>query len=103
MENSQRAAMTRARSWRSLPIVWHLRLSSGLQRGMLIAGLVLVGVFLLAAALAPLIAPYSYNQLSGPGGASPGMRPRPPSSSGGPRWAATTSSPGWSGALGPPC
>ncbi len=71
MENSQRAAMTRARSWRSLPIVWHLRLSSGLQRGMLIAGLVLVGVFLLAAALAPLIAPYSYNQLSGPGGAFP--------------------------------
>ena len=46
-----------------LPIVAPLRQSVGLQRGMLVAGLVLTGVFVLVAILAPLIAPYGFAQL----------------------------------------
>jgi peptide/nickel transport system permease protein len=60
------------RSWRRLPVVHQLRQSVGLQRGMLVAGLVLTGVFVLAAVFAPLIAPYGYGQLrdaAGPFGA----------------------------------
>ncbi|GAA4057516.1 ABC transporter permease [Agromyces indicus] len=45
-----------------LPVVRQVRQSVGLQRGMLVAGLVMVGVFLLTAALAPLLAPYGYAQ-----------------------------------------
>ncbi|MFT4220959.1 MAG: ABC transporter permease [Microbacterium sp.] len=51
-----------------LPIVHQLRQSVGLQRGMLIVGLVLTALFLLSAVLAPWIAPYGYNQLRGPDG-----------------------------------
>lgn len=51
-----------------LPVIRQLRQSVGLQRGMLVAGLVLTGLFLLCALLAPLIAPYAYNQLKGPDG-----------------------------------
>ncbi|GAB3597378.1 ABC transporter permease [Microbacterium tumbae] len=46
-----------------LPVVHQLRQSVGLQRGMLVAGLVLTGMFLLTALLAPWIAPYGFNQL----------------------------------------
>ncbi|MCJ1685478.1 ABC transporter permease [Rathayibacter sp. VKM Ac-2927] len=46
-----------------LPVVHQLRQSVGLQRGMLVTGLVITGAFLLVAALAPLIAPYGYSQL----------------------------------------
>jgi peptide/nickel transport system permease protein len=49
--------------WHRLPIVRQLRSSVGLQRAMLVAGLVLTGVFILAAIFAPLIAPYSWAQL----------------------------------------
>lgn len=63
--------------WKKLPIVWQLRRSVGLQRGMLIAGLVICAAFILMAVLAPLIAPYSFNQLSGPDGSFP--RQAPPS------------------------
>ena len=49
--------------WRKLPVVHQLRQSVGLQRGMLIVGLVITGFFLLVALLAPIIAPYSYNEL----------------------------------------
>lgn len=49
--------------WARLPVVAQLRQSVGLQRGMLIGGLVLTGVFLLTAAFAPLLAPYGYAQL----------------------------------------
>lgn len=48
---------------RRLPVVHQLRQSVGLQRGMLVAGLVITGVFLLIAALAPVLAPYGYAQL----------------------------------------
>src|SRR5947209_366488 len=58
------------RSWRwgRLPVVHQLRQSVGLQRGMLVAGLVLTGIFVLAAIFAPLLAPYGYGQLRDAGG-----------------------------------
>lgn len=54
-----------------LPIVSHLRISVGLQRGMLIVGTVLTGLFVLAAIFAPLIAPYGFSQLSNAAGEFP--------------------------------
>ncbi len=51
-----------------LPIVQQLRQSVGVQRGMLIAGLVITGIFLLTAALAPLIAPYGFAESRNAGG-----------------------------------
>ena len=45
-----------------LPIISQLNKSVGLQRGMLVAGIVLTAIFLLTAALAPLIAPYGASQ-----------------------------------------
>src|SRR5918912_1854016 len=75
----------RRRSWRRLPVVHQLRQSVGLQRGMLVAGLVLMGVFVVAAIFAPLLAPYEYGQLrdaDGPFGAQ-----QPPSSE---HWLGTT-------------
>jgi peptide/nickel transport system permease protein len=65
-------AEVRPPRWTRLPIVAQLRQAVGLQRGMLIAGLVLSGVFVLTALLAPVLAPYGYAQLrdaSGPFGA----------------------------------
>lgn len=59
---------TRERGWRALPIIRDLRTSVGLQHGMLVAGLVLVVIFVLLAAFAPWLAPYSFNALSGPDG-----------------------------------
>jgi peptide/nickel transport system permease protein len=62
----------RRRTWRQLPVVSQLRQSVGLQRGMLVAGLVLMGVFVFTAVFAPLLAPYEYGQLrdaDGPFGA----------------------------------
>jgi peptide/nickel transport system permease protein len=50
-----------------LPLVNQLRQSVGLQRGMLVAGLIIVAVFLLAAIFAPLLAPYGFAQLSADG------------------------------------
>ncbi|MGD8167391.1 ABC transporter permease [Herbiconiux sp. P16] len=55
-----------------LPVLKQLRQSVGLQRGMLVAGLVLTAIFILVAIFAPLIAPYGFAQLrdaSGPFGA----------------------------------
>lgn len=60
--------MAKRRVLDRLPLVHQLRQSIGLQRGMLVAGLVLTAIFLLCALLAPWIAPYSYSQLSGPDG-----------------------------------
>jgi peptide/nickel transport system permease protein len=54
--------------WRKLPVIHQLRQSIGLQRGMLVVGLVITGFFLLIAALAPIISPYRYNELRGPDG-----------------------------------
>ncbi|WP_062304865.1 ABC transporter permease [Demequina subtropica] len=56
--------MTTSRLLGRLPVVHQLRQAVGLQRGMLVAGLVLTGVFLVLAVLAPVLAPYGYSQLS---------------------------------------
>jgi peptide/nickel transport system permease protein len=73
------------RGWRRLPVVHQLRQSVGLQRGMLVAGLVLTGVFLLVALCAPLLAPYGYDQLRDADGAFGAQQP--PS---GDHWLGTT-------------
>lgn len=46
-----------------LPIVRQLKQSVGLQRGMLVSGLIITGIFILVAIFAPFLAPYGYNQL----------------------------------------
>jgi peptide/nickel transport system permease protein len=53
---------TKPTLWQRLPLVSHLRQSIGLQRGMLIAGIVITAVIVLAAVFAPLIAPYGFAQ-----------------------------------------
>lgn len=58
------AAPVRKRLVDRLPVISHLRQSVGLQRGMLITGLVITVGFILIAALAPVIAPYSWAQQS---------------------------------------
>ncbi|KQW05536.1 peptide ABC transporter permease [Leifsonia sp. Root4] len=50
--------------WGRLPVVHQLRQSVGLQRGMLVTGLVICGVFIVFAIFAPFIAPYGFAQLS---------------------------------------
>ncbi|HEX4401130.1 MAG TPA: ABC transporter permease [Galbitalea sp.] len=62
------ASSKRRRFVRNLPVIRSLRQSVGLQRGMLVTGLVITGIFILTAIFAPLIAPYSYSQLEGPHG-----------------------------------
>ncbi|GAB4099839.1 ABC transporter permease [Sinomonas halotolerans] len=54
-----------------LPVLSHVRRSAGLQRGMLVAGLVLTGAFVLTAVLAPVIAPYGYAQIADSSGNFP--------------------------------
>lgn len=51
-------------SWKRLPVVHQFRQSIGLQRGMLVTGLVITGFFIVMAIFAPLIAPFGFNQLS---------------------------------------
>src|SRR3954469_15405342 len=75
----------RLNGWRRLPVVRQLGQSVGLQRGMLVAGLVLSAGFLLTAIFAPLLAPYEYNQLRDPSG--PFGAQQPPSSQ---HWVGTT-------------
>ncbi len=58
----------KSRWWTRLPVLRQLRQSVGLQRGMLVAGLIITAVFVLVALFAPLIAPYGYNQLRGDDG-----------------------------------
>lgn len=56
------------RFWHSWPLLKQLRQSVGWQRGMLIAGIVLVMLFVITAVLAPVLAPYSYSALKGEDG-----------------------------------
>lgn len=73
------AAVQRRRSiWSRLPIVHQVRQSVGVQRGMLVAGLIITVVFLLVAVFAPLIAPYGFAQLHGADGRDFGSQ-QPPS------------------------
>lgn len=53
----------RKKRWtEKVPVISHLRQSVGLQRGMLVVGLVITAVFILVAVFAPLLAPYSWAQ-----------------------------------------
>ena len=61
-----------------LPVVHQLRQSMGLQRGMLVAGLVLTGIFLVLAIFAPWISPYGFSQLRGPDGLFGAQQPPSP-------------------------
>jgi peptide/nickel transport system permease protein len=69
------AETRRRRGWRELPVIRQLHQSVGLQRGMLVAGLVLSAIFLLTAIFAPLLAPYEFNQLRDPSGAFGAQQP----------------------------
>lgn len=68
-------ANPRAPFFRRLPVVSHFNKSVGLQRGMLVIGLILTGIFLLTALVAPLIAPYGFAQLSDADGSFPTQQP----------------------------
>lgn len=57
-----------------LPVISHFKKSIGLQRGMLVTGLVLTIFFLLTTVLAPVIAPYGYSQLSDASGTFPAQQ-----------------------------
>lgn len=69
---------TKRRILSRLPIIHQLRQSVGVQRGMLLAGLVITIVFALTAIFAPLIAPYGFAQLHGANGQDFGSQ-QPPS------------------------
>ena len=58
-----------------IPVVHQLRQSVGLQRGMLVAGLVLTAFFIFIAIFAPLIAPYGFAQLRADGQAFGSQQP----------------------------
>jgi len=60
--------------YRRLPVISHFNKSVGLQRGMLVAGLVLTAVFLLTALFAPLIAPFGFSQISDADGGFPAQQ-----------------------------
>ena len=68
---TQPVGVTHEPRWRRLPIIWHLFHSTGLQRGMLVAGLLISAVFVIVALFAPLIAPYGFSQLSDADGSFP--------------------------------
>jgi peptide/nickel transport system permease protein len=57
----------RRRTWRDLPVVHQLRQSVGVQRAMLVIGLVVTALFVLVAVLAPVLAPYSWAQIQSRG------------------------------------
>lgn len=54
-----------------LPVSSHIRQSVGLQRTMLLIGVVLCTFFVLAAVFAPVLAPYGYSQISDDAGSFP--------------------------------
>ncbi|MBL0886325.1 ABC transporter permease [Myceligenerans indicum] len=72
--------------FRRLPVVHQLRQSMGLQRGMLVAGLVLCAVFVVTAVFAPVLAPFTGSQLRTGDGTSFGAQ-QPPSAE---HWLGTT-------------
>ena len=74
-ESAAVAATARAPWYLRLPVLSHLRRSVGLQRGMLVAGVVLVGLLLLTALLAPLLAPYGFADTAADGEAFGTQRP----------------------------
>ena len=69
------AAPPRRSIWSRLPIVHQLRQSVGLQRGMLVAGLVITILFVLTALVASVLAPYGFSQLRDADGAFGAQQP----------------------------
>ncbi|BCT76803.1 peptide ABC transporter permease [Sinomonas cyclohexanicum] len=61
--------------WTKIPVLAQVRMSAGVQRTMLIAGLTLTGIFVVFAIFAPLIAPYGYSQLADASGNFPAQDP----------------------------
>lgn len=79
MTNAFAAAKDQRAPWyQRLPIVAQLRRSVGLQRGMLITGIIICAAFLIAAVFAPFIAPFGFSELANSHGNFP--RQAPPSS-----------------------
>jgi len=70
--------MKRIRLLDRLPVIHQLRQSVGLQRGMLIAGLIITGIFILTSIFAPIIAPYGYAQLRDADGVFGAQQPPSP-------------------------
>ncbi|GAA3798731.1 ABC transporter permease [Cellulomonas soli] len=64
-----------ASRWKRLPLVHQVRQSVGLQRTMLVAGIVLVTIFVLTALFAPVLAPYGFAQLRADGVAFGAQQP----------------------------
>lgn len=60
-----------------IPVISQLRQSVGLQRGMLIVGLVIVSIFVLTAIFAPVLAPYGWAQQKTADGVSFGTQMAP--------------------------
>lgn len=90
-------------NWRTLPVIRELRTSIGVQRGMLLAGVVITALFVLVAIFASLIAPYGYAQLQDANGSfGPNSHPAVRIFSA-PRSAAMTFCPGCSGVPRPRC
>jgi peptide/nickel transport system permease protein len=58
-----------------LPIVHQLRQSVGLQRGMLVSGVVITGIFVFVAIFAPVLAPYGFAQLHDASGSFGAQQP----------------------------
>ncbi|TFD33194.1 ABC transporter permease [Cryobacterium cryoconiti] len=76
MSDLTSVATTPKRSlWSRVPVVHQLRQSMGLQRGMLIAGLIITTLFVLTAIFAPVLAPYGYSQLRDADGAFGAQQP----------------------------
>lgn len=61
-----------------LPVVHQLRQSVGLQRGMLVAGLVMLAIFIICAVFAPLLAPYGFAQRADASGSFGSQQPPSP-------------------------
>ncbi len=74
-ESAAVAATARAPWYLRLPVISHLRRSVGLQRGMLVAGVVLTAILLLCALFAPLLAPYGFADTGADGEAFGTHRP----------------------------
>lgn len=72
------AAPRRTRWYLRLPVIADVRRSHGLQRFMLILGLVLTAVLILTALFAPVLAPYTWSQTATAAGVPFGTQ-RPPS------------------------
>jgi peptide/nickel transport system permease protein len=100
-ESAQTEAVIERRLTR-IPGLAALRATAGFQRGMLLAGALLVLFFVVVAVFAGLIAPYGFNQASANGVDFPTLAPPSARHTGSARRsAAPTCSPGSSTAPGP--